>query len=264
MFRVLHEGLSGEDVRQWQYYLIGQDLLHDSANGVFDEATKQATIDFQRKHGLKVDGWVGTATLGQAGKEGFPLVFPDDSPRNVDGPGWPPPPNFAPLTCTADRQRIFGAFQFTPAPTPTNPEGIKILGDWYARNIVMVEIPQLVGISGAPRSGKVEFHRLAAEQLKGMFAAWESAGLMGLVKTFGGTFCARYIRGSRQNLSNHSFGSAIDLNAQWNWLGAQPALYGKLGSVRELVPIANEYGFYSGIHFRGRPDGMHFEVAFIK
>lgn len=263
MFRVLREGLSGEDVRQWQHYLIGQDLLHDLANGTFDDATKQATIDFQRTHGLKVDGWVGSETLGHASKEGFPLVT-EDSPDDIGGPGWPPPPNFNPLVCTADRQRLFGAFQYVPAPTPTNAEGIKILGDWYAQNIVMVEVPQLVGIAGAPHDGRVEFHRLAAEQFKGMFAAWEAAGLIGLVKTYGGTFCARYIRGSRKNLSNHSFGTAIDLNAKWNPLGAQPALYGRIGSMRELVPIANEYGFYSGIHFRGRPDGMHLEVAFIK
>jgi hypothetical protein len=32
--------------------------------------------------------------------------------------------------------------------------------------------------------------------------------------------------------------------------------------VRELVPIANAFGFYWGGHFgAGRVDGMHFEVA---
>jgi hypothetical protein len=36
---------------------------------------------------------------------------------------------------------------------------------------------------------------------------------------------------------------------------------GKKGSVRELVPIANKHGIYRGGHFKGRPDGMHFEVA---
>jgi hypothetical protein len=42
-----------------------------------------------------------------------------------------------------------------------------------------------------------------------------------------------------------------------------PALKGELGSVRELVPLANRHGFYWGGHFRGRPDGMHFEAARI-
>lgn len=264
MLRVLRQGLTGEDVRQWQYFLVGQDLLHEAANGTFDPATVQATIDFQRSHGLKVDGWVGTETLGHASKTGYPLVSDDDSPSIEDGPGWPPRPNFNPLACTADRQRIFGAFQFVPDPTPLNPEGIKIIDDWYVRNIILVDLPQLVGIQGAPHSGKVEFHRLAAKQLQDMFAAWQEAGLIHLIKSYGGTFCARYIRGSRQNLSNHSFGTAIDINVPWNPLGAQPALKGKPGSVRELVAIANEFGFYWGGHFRGRPDGMHKEVAFIK
>ncbi|NRA35694.1 MAG: M15 family metallopeptidase, partial [Polyangiaceae bacterium] len=33
------------------------------------------------------------------------------------------------------------------------------------------------------------------------------------------------------------------------------------GSVRELVTIAEEHGFYWGGFFSTRPDGMHFEAA---
>lgn len=40
-----------------------------------------------------------------------------------------------------------------------------------------------------------------------------------------------------------------------------PALEDAQGSLRELVPIANEHGFFWGGHFKRRPDGMHFEVA---
>ena len=40
-----------------------------------------------------------------------------------------------------------------------------------------------------------------------------------------------------------------------------PAPAGAEGSVRELVDIANAHGFFWGGHFKGRPDGMHFEVA---
>jgi hypothetical protein len=64
-------------------------------------------------------------------------------------------------------------------------------------------------------------------------------------------------------LSNHAFGSAFDINAKWNPLGHTPALVGKEGAVRKLVPIANDYGFYWGGHFTSRKDGMHFEVAKI-
>jgi hypothetical protein len=60
--------------------------------------------------------------------------------------------------------------------------------------------------------------------------------------------------------SNHAWGTAFDVNYGWNKLGAIPAPVGARGSVRELVPLANQYGFYWGGHFR-RCDGMHFEVA---
>lgn len=34
--------------------------------------------------------------------------------------------------------------------------------------------------------------------------------------------------------------------------------------MRELVPIANDFGFYWGGHFRSRLDGMHFEIAELR
>ena len=70
----------------------------------------------------------------------------------------------------------------------------------------------------------------------------------------------RFVRGSRTILSNHSFGTAFDINVPWNLLGSVPALVGQKGSVRELVPIANQNGFYWGGHFP-RKDGMHFSIA---
>jgi hypothetical protein len=82
-----------------------------------------------------------------------------------------------------------------------------------------------------------------------------------LVLTWEGSFAPRFVRGSNVTLSNHAWGTAFDINYAWNTLGAQPALRGQKGSVRELVPIANEFGFYWGGHFKGRADGMHFEVA---
>jgi hypothetical protein len=62
-------------------------------------------------------------------------------------------------------------------------------------------------------------------------------------------------------LSNHAFGGAFDINDQWNGLGETPALVGARGCVRELVEIANRFGFFWGGHYSHRPDGMHFEIA---
>ena len=62
------------------------------------------------------------------------------------------------------------------------------------------------------------------------------------------SFVARFVRGSRTVLSNHAFGSAFDINEKYNSLGSRPTLVGEKGSLRELVPIANRWGFYWGGH----------------
>ena len=71
------------------------------------------------------------------------------------------------------------------------------------------------------------------------------------------------IRRSREvpQLSNHSFGSAFDINATQNWLGDMPAICGQKGAVRELVEAANRCNFYWGGHYGERKDGMHFEIT---
>ena len=61
-------------------------------------------------------------------------------------------------------------------------------------------------------------------------------------------------------LSNHSFGSAFDINRVDNDFGAVPAFCGRRGSVRELVASANEVGMFWGGRFNTQ-DGMHFEIS---
>lgn len=262
--RVLRAGCSGDDVTRWQQFLTGQSLLHDVVSGVYDEATVQATRDFQRLNALDVDGTAGTFTQGKAMTQGFAVLTDDES---EDGPGWPSKPDVSPL-CLADRKRIFGQFPYVPAPTASCPEGIRFADNWPSENIVTVEVPQLIGVQGA--TGKVQFHKLAAPQLVALFQAWEAAGLMPLVKSWAGSWAPRFIRGSRTYLSNHAWATAFDINAAWNGLGMQPALKGKTGSVRELVALALDHGFYWGGWFgtpftpNGRSDGMHFEVCALQ
>lgn len=256
--RTLYKGLKGDDVRAWEHFLLGLDPGCDLVvDGTFDDVTVKETKDFQLKVGFTgrdVDGVVGPATLGKALSLGFdPLI--DDRTAD-DGPNWPPVPKQGPLL-VADRSKLFGDFAFKPAGNASNPEAIVITGDWVTKNIVTVEVPQLKSITG---SGKVSVHRLVSGQLLRTFEAWEQASLMDRVLTWGGSWAPRFIRGSRTTLSNHAWGTAFDINAQWNALGARPALKGIHGSVRELVNIAHDNGFYWGGHFRSRLDGMHWEA----
>ena len=259
--QILRNGSKGPDVNRWQYFLIGLGYLRAQADGDFGPQTEKATKAFQRAQGLSADGMVGPQTLGAALGLGFDAGFedrvePDSNPTLV------PTTQIRPVTRKA-RERMFGTFQYKSDPTPQNPERIQILDNWEKENIQVVMLPQLKGIPvyGRPSSGRLRFHKNAIDQLKALWAAWEDAGVLHHVLTYEGSYNPRFIRGSREILSNHAYGSAFDINYRWNRLGAIPALEGQEGSVRELADIANQYGFFWGGHFKTRPDGMHFEVA---
>lgn len=72
-------------------------------------------------------------------------------------------------------------------------------------------------------------------------------------------YCFRMVRGQTDNLSNHSSGTAIDLNATRHPLG-------KIGTFpNEKVPmiraLAKKYGLIWGGDYKNRKDEMHFEIA---
>jgi hypothetical protein len=71
-------------------------------------------------------------------------------------------------------------------------------------------------------------------------------------------YCFRNVRGSTDKLSNHSSGTAIDLNASRHALG-------KVGTFpNEKVPmiraLAKKYGLRWGGDYKSRADEMHFEI----
>ena len=194
------------------------------------------------------------------------LDVPPDTlpaPPCEDGTDWPPRPSFPPIVTLAARQALFGIFLYKAQPTASNPESIVVMGPWVANNIERVTIPQLVGKIGAPPGGVVLFHRAVSAQLVALWQAWEDAGLLDRVLSWAGSYAPRFIRGSTSVLSNHAFGTAFDINAPQNGLGAVPALKGHPGSTRELVGLANQHGFFWGGHF-DRKDGMHMEAAQIQ
>jgi len=257
--QVLRRSTKGKDVKRWQFFLIGQKFHPGEVDGDFGKQTEDATKEFQRHHSLDVDGVVGNQTLGTAMLLGF-VAVEEEADTSTTGPNFPPKPDFAPLTGNPARQQVFGKFVFKHKPLPSNPENIVITDSWEQDNIVRIPIAALKGVPGASFDGGVRFHKLAQQQLIDLWAAWQKAKLLHLLVTFDGAFVPRFIRGSTTVLSNHAFGSAFDINASFNSLGAEPALVGRKGSVREMVEIANDHGFYWGGHFQ-RLDGMHFEVA---
>ena len=146
---------------------------------------------------------------------------------------------------------------------PTSDGSINILGGWREKHIQSVYVSQLKGVPtyGGAFSGNVQWYAPCAVQLTTAWEAVESAGLLSRVIFWGGSFVPRLIRGSKTKVSNHSFGTAMDINPYENQLGHRPAPVGTYGSVVELVPIFRRYGFRWGGDYRLRKDGMHLEIV---
>lgn len=239
----LAPGATGDAVAAWQQWLAQKSLFRGPVDGHFGLTTQHATRLYQGQLGLPADGLVGPQTW-----------------RRVRDAILTPRAPFPALVSNLQRQQLFGAFDFQPDPLPSNPENIRVLGSWAAENMVAVPLPQLRHVVGSPRSTQVYFHRRGVTQFTALWQAWEQAGLLDRVLTWGGSYVPRLVRGSKTALSNHSFGTAFDINMAQNGLGRYPASIGDMGSVRELVALAHQHGFYWGGHF-SRRDGMHFELA---
>jgi peptidoglycan hydrolase-like protein with peptidoglycan-binding domain len=248
--KLIKPNAEGLEVKHWQAFLKKQDFMLEEPTGVFDEATRIATAAFQSSNSLDPDFAVGSDTLKAAISLGFVDIF---------SPNFPEFPSFTPLRTIAEKASMFGRFDFRAAPEPDNKENIEILGSWEDDNIVTIDIPQLTRIKGNP---KARFHKMVADKAIKLFADWENAGLADKILSWDGAFVPRFIRGSTTALSQHAFGSAFDINVEWNGLNVTPALIGQKGCIRELVQIAHENGFFWGGHFT-RLDGMHFELAVL-
>lgn len=266
-------GFIGSDVVRLQK-LLNQDINAGLAlDGVYGGGTFAAVKNFEQKHGLAITGQCGGATLKTARDLGFEAVeFEVNAGNNSAAFPKRPGPGGLPQPTATMSAALFGTFPFVREPVAGNPEHIRILNDWVARNIVTVVVPQLVGVpiptgqaAAVPSKGKINCHKLVKDKVPALFNAWEQAGLIDRILTFDGSFEARLKRGrtiaTLANLSNHSFGATFDINAGLNPMGHTPALMGSRGCLRELVAIANDMGFYWGGHFGQPPDGMHFEVS---
>jgi D-alanyl-D-alanine carboxypeptidase len=148
-----------------------------------------------------------------------------------------------PITCSIDKKT--GAVAIPMA--------------WRDANLVSVKL--------LPWMPMATLHKDASPIFQRWFELIQKAGLTRCVVTYNGSFVPRLKRGpqvqpTRAGLSRHARGIALDLNAEWNRMGHQPAAIGQMGCLLELVPLANECGLVSGSDWRGSSiDGMHFEVG---
>ncbi|WP_117190611.1 M15 family metallopeptidase [Rhizobium terrae] len=137
--------------------------------------------------------------------------------------------------------------------------GAGISSSWIEQNIVLVKVPELIGVTDFPQSGEIRLHRLAVGPFTNAIRDIKAAGLLDRIVEWGGSYANRNVRGT-QRLSIHALGLAFDINWKSNRLGAPPIRAGIKGSVEELVPIFRKYGFKWGGE-SARPEAAHFELV---
>lgn len=271
------------EVQRWQYFLRRQGIIQAGRiDGQFGLKTETATKFFQVSQGIaQVSGELDTITLSAAKQLGY-TARPDDYYDDKRTTSYPRRPKNLRSPTNGDRNNGLGCFLFKQLPLEhrSDKDEIVILGscdksisDWRKENIVEVDINKPVFAAGF--DGKVTCHRVVAPRIRNLFDRWFELDLLHLIIEYSGSFSPRYKRGQSpgkgghgekrsdqvNELSNHAFASAFDINVEDNPFKATPSLCPARGSVRELVQPANDLGFYWGGHFGSPKDGMHFEFA---
>lgn len=252
----LRLGSKGADVNRWEYFMMGFGFYSGPVDGIYSDRLVEATKKFQSSVMLEDDGVVGPKTLAAAEQKKYP------SKRILLAGGYPPKPAGVEAFGDEGRAKAFGAFKWVATPRPVNPEQIKVLDNWNAKNLVSINVPQFaqtpIGQSQGIRG--VTLHRKVEAQFRAVWWVWEALKFLPYIKSFGGMLSQRLIRGSTRHLSGHAYGTAWDQNVAWNPLGHAPAVAGADGSNVLLVESACALGWFWGGWFENRKDGMHFEA----
>jgi hypothetical protein len=143
----------------------------------------------------------------------------------------------------------YGAIDFASLSWPNAPTWIK-----------MFEVPQGVFPNWKVLRTQIPVTHIACNldmhrPLQMALDAMVNAGIADQLHTFDGAFNIRMVRGSSTLFSAHSYGLAIDINADENILGGQTNIS------QEMIQVFQTVGFDWGGYFH-RVDGMHWSYCF--
>lgn len=254
-----HRGVNRpDDVRLVQALLLSRGFARvGDADGICGPNTLAAITEFQSGFMRRPDGRIDPAGSSWRYLAG---TYAGVTPDGAAGPA--PATGRAALTSTVAR----------PDPQGLNP-GLRAVSNAYMlaqlgrpresfdqtcrpptlprlrRNIVRDDVGPftVVGLVPAVLSLKAVLIDIQREQP----AVYRVLGTAGML-------CCRLVRGSSSSISNHSWGTAIDLT-----LAGELDVHGnervQLG-LTLIAPIFNRHGWYWGAAFRTE-DGMHFEAS---
>lgn len=244
------------DVLAVQHLLLARGFARvGDADGRCGPNTIAAIEDFQSGFMRRPDGridpggrsWAhlsGTYS-GQASVPPTPATGASSVTRTVPipaastvNPGLKPVRNGLMLSLLGDPR---GGQYSSQCEPPTDPK--------LRRNIVLDTVGpfRVTGLLPAVLSLKAVMRDIQAEQP----AVHQALGTAGML-------CCRLVRGSSSSISNHAWGTAIDLtlNGVLDVYGDGRVQFG----LTQIAPIFNRHGWYWGVSF-GKEDGMHFEAS---
>ena len=117
--------------------------------------------------------------------------------------------------------------------------------------MILWDVPRELEIGVIPK--RIYCNRDMIEPLTKAFKNLIATGHVKELKTWDGCFNIRTKRGYLDNMSLHSWGVAIDVNAAWNGFGKKPTL--SSGFVKCFTNAGFDWG---GLW--AKPDGMHFQL----
>lgn len=225
MKRFFRQGDEGHKVETIQERLKDLGFYEFKVDGIFGPITDEAVKEFQRSAKLNADGVVGPITWKALGLQ-----------KSEDPSGIVAVPNGI--------DQIYAIFG-----DPLEP------GYWSEYGGFCETPPELNHVFTYEWEGRNGFwcNKLMIAPFQKALSSVVKAGLADKLHTFDGCYNVRYIRG-RKNLSTHSWGISIDLDASRNPLGAEPKMH------PGVVSCFENNGFVWGGRWR-RKDGMHFQYA---
>ncbi|NBC96858.1 MAG: M15 family peptidase [Deinococcus-Thermus bacterium] len=185
-------------------------------------------------------------------------IIAEDVTDGSEGESPPPTEQMTEIMTLADDRFNVGITQ------PRNSVMIEVLGnprESYSTSCQSVTNPGLRGLLETRQVGpiRVTMIRPALDSLERIVSTLEDRE-PDIHEALGtaGALCARLVRGSTRSISNHSWGTAIDVKLE----GSLDA-FGDGGTQFGLLLLAelfNEEGWYWGATY-SREDSMHFEVG---
>jgi hypothetical protein len=236
------------EVKRVQAFLAGKGYTIET-DGVFGNQTATVLRLWQKANKIEETGKIDTATKLTMRSEN--IVVTTSTPSTY-------PVCLIPSISAQQVKAKFGIFNYTKNANNTVNPDIR----WVKENIVPMYLGAYFGqraIEGLDAEKKIRVNAKIANNLANAFQDMLDLGIIGDIISCAGAYYPRMIRGSSKVLSNHSWGTAIDFNAPENWLGVNPAPYGKKGCLFDVVMVMQSWGFYWGGWYSGRKDGMHFE-----